>query len=828
MGRGFCVFIEGEVLAVARRSLPPNGPAMRLGAWLAATAVALFVAVGLPGTAAAAEACPNEEIREQQGSTFLPDCRAWEMVSPVDKNGYDTRRATGTIKGSLNGNAVTYAAFGGITSEGEGTSGTIPRFLSRRTENGWTTESVNAPQGAYHHYTGVGGFYYLHLSADFAPDLSKSALLSWEMPLSPDLTEPLKFRWNLFLRDHDTKSYQLLNKASDGPTPPGIGQISLIEIPTVEAFTPDMSHIVFQTPQNLTPEATGFLNYKTYEWHNGEVRLVGILPNGNPAPGGSSPGAGTDSLTPGQGYTSNDLIHHKAISEDGSRIFFTALPHDSDGRLFMRENGGTPDARTVWISESEATVPQAPRPARFRDATPDGKKVFFTTSERLLDEDTDDAVDLYRWDYEEDPDTGHHLTLISRDEEPADGIGSDTQGVLGVGRDGERVYFVARSQLVPGEPAEVNVHKGPHLYLWESGELRYLHRFGGDDDGTNPNPGALNGVESRNWGQVGNDNKPSMVSDDGRYLLFQTYEEVIDVFNENHEKCIIDQYWIPRCSQLYVFDAEAQPGNEFVCVSCPKDGSAPAGHTETRVNDGLLNTGYDRTQPRRLVVDDGHVKVFFDTPTPLDPRDSNGEIDVYVYDFDKGKAELLSSGKDTAPAFFLDANANGDTVFIGTFARLVGADRDSLFDVYAVRVNGGFEEQVASPECRGEECRDHELDPKDVEMETPGADVGVPSQSSRPNVRILKSRARGKRVILRVRVPGPGRVVVTGKGIRRRAIPVRRGGSLQVPLWLSPPALRQLKSGSRIRVRARVEFRSVTGDVAARSTSVLLRQRGNK
>ena len=42
-------------------------------------------------TAAAgqADSCPNAAIRAAQGSSFLPECRAYEQVSPVEKNGND-------------------------------------------------------------------------------------------------------------------------------------------------------------------------------------------------------------------------------------------------------------------------------------------------------------------------------------------------------------------------------------------------------------------------------------------------------------------------------------------------------------------------------------------------------------------------------------------------------------------------------------------------------------------------------------------------------------------------------------------------------------------
>src|SRR3981189_2365128 len=62
--------------------------------------------------AEAADLCPNATVRAQQDAAHLSDCRAYEMVSPTDKAGYDVRRATGTIRSSADGDAVTYNTFG--------------------------------------------------------------------------------------------------------------------------------------------------------------------------------------------------------------------------------------------------------------------------------------------------------------------------------------------------------------------------------------------------------------------------------------------------------------------------------------------------------------------------------------------------------------------------------------------------------------------------------------------------------------------------------------------------------------------------------------------
>src|ERR1035437_2410202 len=48
-----------------------------------------LLALLLSAAGASAAACPNEAIRTEQGSGYLPNCRAYEMVSPVEKNGQE-------------------------------------------------------------------------------------------------------------------------------------------------------------------------------------------------------------------------------------------------------------------------------------------------------------------------------------------------------------------------------------------------------------------------------------------------------------------------------------------------------------------------------------------------------------------------------------------------------------------------------------------------------------------------------------------------------------------------------------------------------------------
>src|ERR1700722_1188016 len=81
--------------------------------------------------------CPNEAIREQQSSGYLPDCRAYEVVSGgADKDGNDLTSAYYPV--SLDGDRVVYQAytpFGDATQGGGSVNGLD--YLTARTETGW-------------------------------------------------------------------------------------------------------------------------------------------------------------------------------------------------------------------------------------------------------------------------------------------------------------------------------------------------------------------------------------------------------------------------------------------------------------------------------------------------------------------------------------------------------------------------------------------------------------------------------------------------------------------------------------------------------------------
>src|ERR1700730_17011789 len=85
-------------------------------------------------------------------SAVLPDGRAWEMVSPLDKNGGDIRgilgdNGGGVVQSSASGNRITYvslASFG--TAQGASIGS---QYFSERGPAGWQGRNISTPTNAH-------------------------------------------------------------------------------------------------------------------------------------------------------------------------------------------------------------------------------------------------------------------------------------------------------------------------------------------------------------------------------------------------------------------------------------------------------------------------------------------------------------------------------------------------------------------------------------------------------------------------------------------------------------------------------------------------------
>src|SRR5664280_2246457 len=100
----------------------------------------------LAGGASAAEACPNEARRAEQKSTYLPDCRGFELASPPLKNGQEVEPPAADQKqvpyqASIEGPGIAYLASGGLP--GSESAGLFTQYFAHRSGSGWENLSLN-------------------------------------------------------------------------------------------------------------------------------------------------------------------------------------------------------------------------------------------------------------------------------------------------------------------------------------------------------------------------------------------------------------------------------------------------------------------------------------------------------------------------------------------------------------------------------------------------------------------------------------------------------------------------------------------------------------
>ena len=180
--------------------------------------------------------CPNEQFRTDFSGS-LPDCRAYELVTPpqTDAGEPDVKekgrgQTFSENNASSDGDRMSYfslSSFPGSQAEGKS-------YLATRGSNGWSSESEIPPQSGYYQ---LGCPVFGTAMPSYSTDLSMGVLVDGMDQTagkeeggirdnggcgadSPELVsgEPRGVA-NLFLRDNDNDSYQLINVTPPGATP---------------------------------------------------------------------------------------------------------------------------------------------------------------------------------------------------------------------------------------------------------------------------------------------------------------------------------------------------------------------------------------------------------------------------------------------------------------------------------------------------------------------------------------------------------------------------------------------------------------------------------
>jgi hypothetical protein len=613
----------------------------------------------------------------------LPDNRAYELVTPVQKNGsqFDAGLILPLPIVAQDGDRVmmaTIQCFVGATSctatrEPEGSLWSLDR-----TAGGWQATPASPPATQFTASSIKAGAF----DADTGTALFSSTGASGGKD-------------------------QLVSRAPDG----SFAVIGPVQPPSATGAGPapvaltssDLLHVVFQGhSENLDwpfdTSLQGGFHTSLFEYEgagNSEPFLVGV-----------SGGRGSNDLV------SKCSTEVSALSTDGRVVIFSAAGHLSDGCL---PSATAPDVDEVLarIDESETVLlsgrspgdctspscqSSAPKNAQFRWASEDGSKVLFTSAQQLTDTATQGSKNLYLYDFGQP--AGHELVDIS-----AGGTGGASPDVKGAAfsADGSHAYFVAASVLGGGLDAKGQppIEGGSNLYSYErdaaypGGELSFVATLPESD-----------GIY---WSEI---RTAANVTPDGRFLVFLS-----------HGKLTPDDTSESGAAQIFRYDAQ---NDELLRISIGEGGfndNGNAGGASLCVNqshicsaDASLATEVSTRRDPTMSHDGAYV--FFQSPAALTPQAMHfsprpGDGASYgqnVYEYHAGHVYLISDGRDASAGsgqgVLIGTDASGSNVFFKTFAGLVRGDTDGgQLDIYDARVGGGF--TVPSPPviCQGDACR---------------------------------------------------------------------------------------------------------------------------
>ncbi len=587
-----------------------------------------------------------------------PDHRAYELVSPPQKNGgevFPAEPGLGScgseckppggafsfggrfpMQSAPDGNGVVYEGFPFSASEG---SAVFNEYLSKRTESGWQTivlspalQGKESPQG--------------HLA--FVAGLSEGLLYQGQG--SPTLNPEAPSGYpNLYTQaSGDPAALTPLLKSK----PPN-SSVETFKL-SYAGHSADFSRQFFAANDALT-KATPFApeppdpapEKDLYEWEGGQLKLVNVLP-------------GNGAVATGAAFSSASPDSH-AISTNGSRVFWS-----SGGQLYVRENGEA----TVAINHG----------AEFLAASADGSRILFSD--------------------------GCLYTLATEAcEDLTQGQGG-FQGIAGQSEDLSHIYFVDTAKLTGEEEndqgAKAQVGKD-NLYVSEEGALHFIATLLPQDN--------VNGGKEEKPVDWASDpaERTAEASPNGNWLTFLSRAPLTG-YNNVGPACelnSLEEFRSAPCGEVFLYDSAT---NQLRCASCNPTGEAPIGRSALR---RIAEAEEWLPQPRYL-TDSG--RLYFDSSDTLSPLDTNhGVEDVYEFEPEgvgsceraSGCVSLISTGVGTNDANFLAMDETGANVFFTTRERLAPKDRDGLIDLYDAREFGGIaaEEEIAAGECRGEACQ---------------------------------------------------------------------------------------------------------------------------
>jgi len=530
--------------------------------------------LGSSAPSAGAQACPNEAFR-QGPSANLPDCRAYEMVTPADMEGQEPFPRPNLTSPpptvSPDGETVIWSAFDSF-GEAE-SSGANSIFLSRRGAD-WSTESISPPLDPF-------PFLAATFPQGFTEDLGKYVVQAGlEPPLTPGASTNSP---NMYVRNNVDRSYQLVSVG----LPADLVKVSVTRAPAASA---DAGHVVLVSPEELAGDC-GAPAKKSYlcDWSaaTGTVSLIGRAPV-------------TDEVLTTSAVSLAGPHYRHSVSADGSRIFFKgggegcgvcvringATTHivtetgafqiaSTDGSVAYVTEGG--DLKRYDVAADELSVSIAGEVQGVLGASADGSRVYFVSKEEIGGSGTLGENNLYLWTQ------GAGFKFI---------VTGDTGSFFTANYESE-----PHSRVTPdGMHLAFQMDEEADLYSAATGELACASCKPSGEPATLPSyilggPAVMYVRQPRN------------LSDDGRYLFFTTTEAKVPQDTNN-------------LGDIYAYDAAR--GELGLISPGTDDCGALCGNSPDNTNDAFGDASPSGND------------VYFITREPLVPIDVDTEIiDIY-------------------------------------------------------------------------------------------------------------------------------------------------------------------------------------------------------
>jgi hypothetical protein len=638
---------------------------------------------GIPG--------PDESFTTQSTNTnfTLPDNRAYEMVTPVQKQGA-LFKDTGAIRAAASGDAIADIATLPTESGPEGDANERLSVLSTRTSSGWSSRTIAAPHLAAGPPVALeDNGEYLFFSSDLSGAVLQLQASGFEK-LSPQATEQTPYLHTLFLDGNVSEACDapyttaascyapLVGRSDDTASPlEPFGELTAAGLcvsitcgPTVHAGTPDLSHLVLtsKVPLTATPAPTGAGRGTSsaqgqpdlYEYSAGRLQLLSILPRAQDPTEEGSPDLELAGREPLNGKSGADVAARHAISDNGNRVVLGEYLIGGGGSVFhsglyLRDVGKGETIRLDQPASEPGT--EASVEPEYVDANSEDTRIFFVDSAKLTADSgasyllegsgradlTEDRPDLYECQIvEENEKDKCDLTDLTP---KTNGESARVATVLGASEDGSYVYFAAGGGLgiAPLEP-EPGGCGDEGLALREESPPTALCNVYVRHDGVTRFVAALSQQDSGDWENNGLLESPVSVSPNGAYLAFSSHRDLTG-YDTNPavpsdcghvEGSHSQAHFVSEpCSEMYLYHAPVDLATEagtLSCASCNPTGSRRAGGASVpgwpnhNNQGGSIEAFY---QPRYL-SDEG--RLFFNSPDALVPLDVSKHSEVYEYE----------------------------------------------------------------------------------------------------------------------------------------------------------------------------------------------------